>query len=78
MSDTDETANIGDVIQLAPPHRWAGSLWIVDEVHKWGVTAYHTSPGATGTAYTRLAWGQFAIVGPASYRLWPTKSAPMS
>lgn len=72
MSDTPETLNAGVVIQIAPPHRFAGSFWIAEEVHPWGVQAYSVVPGQDGLTYVRLEWSQFEIVGPAPYRLGPT------
>jgi len=72
VNATPETIDVGVVIQIAPPHRWAGSFWIVNELHKWGVTAYCTLPGQAGLAYVRLEWEQFAVVGPAPFRLGPT------
>ena len=73
MTEPTETIDTGVVIQITPPHRWAGSFWIVDELHKWGVQAYSVIAGQAGLAYVRLEWEQFAIVGPAPYRLGPTK-----
>lgn len=76
VTATTETINTGVVIQLAPLHRWAGSLWIVDEVRKWGVVAYAIIPGEESTACFRLEcleWQEFAIVGPVPFRLGPTK-----
>lgn len=74
VNATPETIDAGVVIQIAPDNRWAGSFWIVDEIRKWGVVAaYTTIPGQEGTAYIRLEWKQFAIVGPAPFRLGPTK-----
>lgn len=73
MNEPTETIDTGVVIQITPPHRWAGSFWIIDELHKWGVSAYCTVPGQAGVAYVRLTWEQFAIVGPAPYRMGPTK-----
>lgn len=73
MSERTETIDAGVVIQITPPHRWAGSFWIVDEVRSWGVQAYCAIPGQTGLAYIRLEWEQFASVGPTPYRMGPTK-----
>lgn len=64
-----ETIHDGIVIQLAPPHRWAGSFWTVDSVRKWGVRAYCLIPGQAGVAYIRLTWEEFEIVGPAPFLL---------
>lgn len=71
MTTSTETIAPGVVIQIAPPHRWAGTFWIVDELRKWGVIAYCTLPGQPGAAYIRLEWEQFAVVGPAPFRRGP-------
>ena len=73
MNNAAETIDAGVVVQITPPHRWAGSFWIVDELHRWGVQAYSVIPGQDGLAYVRLEWEQFAIVGPAPYRRGPVK-----
>lgn len=59
----------GDVIQLVPQHRFGGTLWIVDQVHPWGVRAYHSPLTREGTAYVRADWTQFVRVGPATFVL---------
>lgn len=69
--DTLEKTIEGAVIQLAPSHRWAGTFWIVEDRHTWGVTAYTTVPGQTGLAYIRLAWEEFEIVGQAAWTVAP-------
>ena len=60
---------INTVIQIAPPHKWAGCLAIVDEVKDWGVQAYIPMPvGETvRNAYVRLSWGEFEDVGTAAF-----------
>jgi hypothetical protein len=57
------------VIQIAPPHRWAGCLAIVDEVKDWGVQAYITMPvgDTVREAYVRLKWAELEVIGPAAF-----------
>lgn len=76
MADNHPVPKRGDVIQLSPAHRWAGSLWIIDDVRAWGVIASHQPLGgpAVGVAYARLTTEQFAVIGPAAWL--PEKSAP--
>lgn len=62
-------AEVGDVIQIIPVHRYAFTLWIVDSVRSWGVVAYCDVPGADGQMYVRLQWDRFAIIGKAAYML---------
>lgn len=66
---TDRVIIAGDVVQLCPGHRWAGSFWIVEKVREWGVQAYCTIPGSAGVSYIRLAWGEFERVGAAPHVL---------
>jgi hypothetical protein len=57
------------VIQIAPPHKWAGCLAIVDEVKSWGVQAYIAIPqgGEVRNAYVRLKWAELEVIGPAAF-----------
>lgn len=62
--------NVGDVIQLPLDHKWPGTLWIVDEIKAWGVTAYHQPLSIDGErAYIRLVPGQFVVIGAAPWVL---------
>lgn len=70
----NSNAYVGVVIQVAESYRFAGSFWIVEEIHSWGVQAYSVIPGEAGLAYVRLEWNQFYIVGPAPIFLAPTKA----
>jgi len=59
----------GEVIQIAPPHRWVYSFWTVETVHPWGVVAYSPIPGQNGVSYVRLEHGKYAIIGRAAWIL---------
>lgn len=53
----------GQIIQIAPPHKWGGCLAVVDEVKSFGCQAFVTIPHNNGTpvgrAYIRLNWSDF-------------------
>lgn len=57
----------GEVIQIAPPHKWGGCLAIVDEVKSFGCQAYvsipHNDGQPPGQAFTRLNWEDFEPLG---------------
>jgi len=66
---TDKIAIPGDVIQIAPPHRFVFSFWTVETVHPWGVVAYCPVPGQQGVTYVRLEHKQYVIIGRAGWIL---------
>jgi hypothetical protein len=51
------------IIQIAPPHRWAGCLATIQRVGDWGVTAFIALPHGDGQppspVYVRLKWEDF-------------------
>lgn len=57
----------GDIIQIAPPHKWGGCLAVVDEVKSFGCQAYISIPHNDGTppgqAYIRLNTEDFESIG---------------
>lgn len=68
--DAEDTTDVHDVIQITDPkHHWFPCLLIVTEVRSWGVVALCLIPNngrkPTGTAYVRLLFGVFEVVGPA-------------
>ena len=69
MTKPSETVKLseGDVIQIAPPHKWGGCLAVVDEPKSFGCQAYVSIPSNDGTppgqAYIRLAWDDFEALG---------------
>jgi hypothetical protein len=59
-----------DIIQITKEgHPWFPCLLIVDKIHEWGVQAYALIPESNdgskpvGEAYTRIPFGDFALVG---------------
>lgn len=73
MTMVGEQAQPRDIIQVVPgAARWAGLLFVVQEVRPWGVTAYLQLPGRCEgitivvpemRAYVRLEWKEFVLTG---------------
>jgi hypothetical protein len=60
----------GDVIQISPDAHpgFSGLLALVEDVKKWGVTAFVQSTGAQdGRYYVRLEWSLFEYIGRAAF-----------
>ena len=68
MNTTTKQVQPGMVIQVNESANadWTGCLMIVDEVKSFGVQAYIKIP-MEGTAYLRLKWDQFEIIGQAVF-----------
>lgn len=57
----------GEIIQIAPPHKWGGCLAVVSETKAFGCQAYVSLPANDGTppgqAYIRLTFDEFECIG---------------
>lgn len=67
MPSADMEMQKNDIIQIAPPHKWAGCLAIVSEMKSFGVQAYVSIPSndgkPPGRAYIRLKYDDFEMIG---------------
>lgn len=65
--DHNKRLDEGDVIQIAPPHRWGGCLAVVSETKSFGCQAYvsipHNDGSAPGQAFIRLNSEEFESLG---------------
>jgi hypothetical protein len=64
------TCQPGDVIQIAPTaaHGFEGCLAMVEDVAKWGVTAFVQSVTTKEARYyVRLEWSMFEYIGKAVF-----------
>mgnify|MGYP001577521367 CR=1 FL=1 len=76
--------NSGDVIQITnEDHHWFPCLLIIDEVKSWGVQAFVIIPNnerntPNATAYIRLSYADFEVIGPATLAPGDTPPAPLA
>lgn len=64
--EQEKLLQVGDIIQIKPPHAWAYCILMVSEVKSFGCQAYIEIPDK-GQAYIRLNKNEYIKVGRAEY-----------
>ena len=64
MSDDTPPLAEGDIVQLVPPHRWAGCLAYVDEPKSFGAQLGIAVPDADGVkmVFLRTDFASFVLI----------------